>query len=758
MEKDVLNLTRRIPMAGEEIAAIVAAGGQAGLAREHLIGYAEDAAKMGVAFDMAAGDAGTAMATMANVLGKPITEMATFGDAINHLSDNANAKAADIVNVIARVGSDTRMLGLTENQAAALGSTLLSMGKAPELAAQAIKGMAASFADLKAGKHAKELAMLGLSPKKFAQTMNKDAQGAIKDFIARVKKLPKDQQYPLLSKMFGRQYADDVMLLAQNTAEYNRQLDLLNEKDESGNFKYMGSMQREFENRSNTTANNLQLLKNSFTEIGITVGQAFLPPLNKLVNIIKPVIYGIAEFLQSQPWIMEWIVTIGASIASFVGLTMAVGTAGSMLITSFLGIKSAAGGVWKGLSFISTAGWKLINVFSGGMFGATRVVIGGFVKMNKWGFKLAWLFAGKLFQGLMLVGKGILFIGRALGLSPIGMAIMAIAGAAFLIYKYWDPIKTFFADIWEKVKGFFSSGIGNITATILDWSPIGLFYKAFAAVLSWFGVELPSSFSEFGKGMINKLGEGIGEAFEGVKKFIGDTVNWIKGKLGFATEAEQTIATQQANIAQNVVGTSSMVVSGAQLALENAKKRGFSSGGYTGDGGKHEVAGVVHKGEYVLNKETTSRLGLANIQRLSQLAMTAGQSAFAAVKPLEPAMAKVAPPKSTIAADTMASEPKNAKKAPLLSATAKTGTKNPPHRTGVQSVLSQRAKAQAEPMQNKSPIVVHFSPVINVNGNQAKTDILADITQAMQRGNRELERVVERIFDQMIDQRGRRAY
>ena len=165
MEQDILRLTRTIPMASEEIAAIVAAGGQAGIARENLLGYAEDAAKMGVAFDMAAGDAGTAMATMANVLGKPISEMAKFGDAINHLSDNANAKAADIVNVIARAGSDTRMLGLTENQAAALGSTFLSMGKAPEVAAQAIKGMSSAFAELKAGKHAKELQMLGLTPK-----------------------------------------------------------------------------------------------------------------------------------------------------------------------------------------------------------------------------------------------------------------------------------------------------------------------------------------------------------------------------------------------------------------------------------------------------------------------------------------------------------------------------------------------------------------------------------------------------------------
>ncbi|MFZ7276989.1 phage tail tape measure protein [Avibacterium endocarditidis] len=412
----------------------------------------------------------------------------------------------------------------------------------------------------------------------------------------------------------------------------------------------------------------------------------------------------------------------------------------------------------QAFSFVGGGSWRLAKGLSGGIFGATKRVVTGFITANKWGFKLGTMLAGKLFGGLQLVGKGVLFIGRALGLSPIGMAIMAIAGAAFLIYKYWDPIKTFFADIWEKVKGFFSSGIGNITATILDWSPIGLFYKAFAAVLSWFGVELPSSFSEFGKGMINKLGEGISKAFEGVKNFIGSTVDWIKGKLGFATEAELAISTKQANIAQSAIGTGEMATRGAQLALENAKKRGFSTGGYTGDGGKHEVAGVVHKGEYVLNKETTSRLGLANIQRLSQLAMTAGQSAFAAVKPLEPAMAKVAPPKSTIAQNTVASGQKEAKKQPHLMPKTKTGAKKKLHRAGVQQALSQRAKEKAEPVQNKSPIVVHFSPVINVNGNQAKMDILADITQAMQRGSRELERVVERIFDQMIDQRGRRAY
>jgi hypothetical protein len=38
----------------------------------------------------------------------------------------------------------------------------------------------------------------------------------------------------------------------------------------------------------------------------------------------------------------------------------------------------------------------------------------------------------------------------------------------------------------------------------------------------------------------------------------------------------------------------------------------YATGGYTGDGGKYDIAGVVHKGEYVVNSKTTKDLGLNN--------------------------------------------------------------------------------------------------------------------------------------------------
>lgn len=48
----------------------------------------------------------------------------------------------------------------------------------------------------------------------------------------------------------------------------------------------------------------------------------------------------------------------------------------------------------------------------------------------------------------------------------------------------------------------------------------------------------------------------------------------------------------------------------------------FAGGGYTGSGGKYEPAGVVHRGEYVMNAEATRRIGVGNLDALSRGAMT----------------------------------------------------------------------------------------------------------------------------------------
>lgn len=92
----------------------------------------------------------------------------------------------------------------------------------------------------------------------------------------------------------------------------------------------------------------------------------------------------------------------------------------------------------------------------------------------------------------------------------------------------WESIKTAASEMWQRVTDFFSGGIGKISAKILEWSPIGLFSKVFERVLSWFGVDLPAKFTEFGSMLIQGLIDGIKAKWESVKKTMGTLASSVQ--------------------------------------------------------------------------------------------------------------------------------------------------------------------------------------------------------------------------------------
>ncbi|MFW1636396.1 phage tail tape measure protein [Acinetobacter oleivorans] len=133
------------------------------------------------------------------------------------------------------------------------------------------------------------------------------------------------------------------------------------------------------------------------------------------------------------------------------------------------------------------------------------------------------------------VGSALMWLGRLAMAHPLLALITAVAFGVYLIYKNWDTIGPYFQKVWTMIKGFFQSGIGNISATILNWSPLGLFYSAFATVMNWFGFELPTKFSTFGSNIINGLINGIKSHFPKLKE-IWNTVadympDWLKQRM-----------------------------------------------------------------------------------------------------------------------------------------------------------------------------------------------------------------------------------
>ena len=148
-------------------------------------------------------------------------------------------------------------------------------------------------------------------------------------------------------------------------------------------------------------------------------------------------------------------------------------------------------------------------------------------------------------MAFMGLGNVFMWLGRLMLTNPILLAITAIAVSAYLIYKNWGPISVFFSDLWTKItaifapigawfgariteaKTAFSGGIQGMSALILNWSPIGLFYAVFAKVLSWFGIELPAKFTGFGGMIIDGLVNGIKSGFNKLKSIWSEVTSYI---------------------------------------------------------------------------------------------------------------------------------------------------------------------------------------------------------------------------------------
>lgn len=133
------------------------------------------------------------------------------------------------------------------------------------------------------------------------------------------------------------------------------------------------------------------------------------------------------------------------------------------------------------------------------------------------------------------IGSALIWLARLAMAHPILALITAVAFGVYMIYQNWDTVGPYFQKAWAQITGFFKSGIGNISATILNWSPMGLFYSAFATVLKWFGFELPTKFTEFGSNVINGLINGIKSNFPKLKEIWNDVANympdWLKHRM-----------------------------------------------------------------------------------------------------------------------------------------------------------------------------------------------------------------------------------
>ena len=274
---------------------------------------------------------------------------------------------------------------------------------------------------------------------------------------------------------------------------------------------YGGATEKEYENRKNTTENDLMVLKAQFAIVTSELGTELLPLIKEGSIYLMDFLKKITQMMKENP----------EGVKKFIGNLV-------KLTAGLYGAGVALKGISLGMSGYSTY-LKIAGKLTEKEVGTK--IISGFGKLGRIG--------GTVLKGL---GKGIVTFGRVslkalLGIGKMGMAalaspvtwiiagIIALVAAGYLLYKNWDKIK-------EKTAPLRAAIADLIDKYWFLMGPIGYVLKSGRLIYqNWDvikekGLELKDAVVE----MVAKWVENWDEFKTKSSEILGKSFDWIEGK------------------------------------------------------------------------------------------------------------------------------------------------------------------------------------------------------------------------------------
>ncbi|MFP2424723.1 phage tail tape measure protein [Enterobacter ludwigii] len=481
--------------------------------KRDLLAFAATAAKASTAFELPADELSESLGKIAQLYKVPTRNIEQLGDALNYLDDNAMSKGGDIIDVLQRMGGVADRLDY--RKAAALGSTFLSLGAAPEVAASAANAMVRelSIATMQSKSFFAGMDLLKLNPAQIEKEMTQDAMGTIQRVLEKVNNLPKDKRLGAMTLIFGKEFGDDAEKLANNLPELQRQLNLTSGSDASG------SMQKESDINKDSLSAQWLLVKTGAQNTFSSLGETLREPLMAIMNTVKQVTGSFRRWVEENPKLAGGLLKVVAALAS---IAVVLGTL-MLAVSAVLGPLA-----------LMRLQFSILGIKGGSAFGLIAKAIGG-------------------------VGKGIMWLGRLMMANPIFAMIGLIAMGAILIWQNWDTLGPKFKAMWDAVgaattaawewiKQATSAAWEGIKYLFFNYTLPGLIAKNWDAIKAgvseaWTTVRqaisdkwaailadvaaLPAKFQDMGSAIIDSILNGINAKWETLKSKLSSVTDYL---------------------------------------------------------------------------------------------------------------------------------------------------------------------------------------------------------------------------------------
>lgn len=513
---EIVAMSKEIPLTVSELGEIAAGAGEAGIATKDLGKFVRTAAIAATAFGMSSGEVKDVMFKLGNVFRMNVDQMSAFNDTVNHISNSMAATAPEVLNFVNRAAGAADMLGLSADNLAGFGGALIASGIKAETAARGVNALATRIQTDALGVN-DALKSVGLSTKEMQEMLAEDGDAALVELFSRLSELSIEDQAVAMKALAGMDFSDDFMKLIKNPDTLRQGFAL------SEDIKKVGSAFKEFETRSATFANAVQLFKNQVAAFGIVIGAALIPRINELMERLIPVIEAVGSWAKAHP---ELISNIFMATAALVGFKLALAGLRFAGLFGMGGILSLVSKGYLGLSWAALAASGGIRAVAESIryqntLAAMAGTRAGFLHKLATGAR-ALLFAipgVTAFSGALgllsgaLAAVGVFIAGIT---APVWATVAALVAAGFAVWKFWDRIKAVGKGV----------GLGIIRGLGID--------KLVAKLR-----EMRDAFKE------TRLGQWIEETFGGIEMidlvpFVGPISNLIE-KLGGLKSAVENV-------------------------------------------------------------------------------------------------------------------------------------------------------------------------------------------------------------------------
>lgn len=560
---DAQAMSSRTGKSFEDVVAIMTAAAQAGLGktREELLGVADQAVKMSIAWGVSAERAGKSLATWQASMGLTAEQARHTGDVINALSNEMNAEAGDIDAIFTRLGPMMKESGMATQDIAALATAFKAAGAEVEVSGTAMKNFVKAMAAGSAGLTDEKAGIykyLQIDPNQLQKQLYTDSKGAILRVLKALKKVNPEELNSISSKLFGEESIAAISPLMG-------QIDQLEKAYKIANGKVDGSVDAEYTNRMKTTATSISQMNQSLRNLGITAGKTLLPAVGAVARGITTVVGHISSLVERFPGLSSAVMVTGAAIAAFAVGSLALGlvmntvrtsvnsvrgvmlrlASSQMAATTSTGVLSGASGIFSG---IATMAGKAARSFAGGArsiassstlaavkTGIMSVATGAFAAASKIAGAGARFFAGGLRSIFVATGVGALLVGLGFAINLLidnwDSVVDAMSGAWTWVTDTWGRLGVFFTELGKNLSPIFSeiwNDVCGLAASAKDavvgvWNGIAGFFGGLwsgvtsAAATAWQGLAGLASTSVAG---VIAVWNGIVSIFSGIGRKI----------------------------------------------------------------------------------------------------------------------------------------------------------------------------------------------------------------------------------------------